>query len=100
MTQVDLDVVDLEIACEYIAVVGENIPAFRAYCVDTREFPTRAVVPCASFDDGGVEEFHHHQYAEENEEKAYQAVSEQDMFFIILFHRQRVRRVVAPGIRG
>lgn len=57
VAKVEYDVVDLEVARQYVAVVGQYVAAFRGDRGHSGEFAFRAGVPRPGIDDRGLKEF-------------------------------------------
>ena len=100
VAEVNFNIVYFQIACKNVSVVCQYVPSFRHYGVYSGKFPAGTVIPRPRLDHSGFEEHDHHQYAEEYEKQTYKSVSEQYVFFVILFHRLLVRKEVVPEIRG
>ena len=84
VAQVELDVVDAQVAGKYVAVVGENVPPFGRNGVDGRELAAGPVVPCVGLHHCRGEEFPQQQYGEYDKSYRYDAVAEKNVCLVVL----------------
>ncbi len=85
MTQVELYIVDFQVAGQYVAVVGQYVAPFGRDGVYARQLGLGARVPFVRLYNGRAEQFDENYHPKQYESYRYDSVSEKYMCLIILF---------------